>query len=60
MTRACLLIAAVCAVTAFAEEPARVLRVCADPNNLPFSNDKQQGFENQLAELLAKETHREL
>ena len=30
-------------------------RVCADPNNLPFSNQKQQGFENKIAELFAKE-----
>jgi|SRR5579875_1548303 len=30
-----------------------VLRVCADPNNMPFSNQRQQGFENKLAELLA-------
>ena len=30
-------------------------RVCADPNNLPFSNQRQEGFENKLAELLAKE-----
>lgn len=30
-----------------------VLRVCADPNNLPFSNHEQQGFENKLADLLA-------
>lgn len=29
------------------------LRVCADPANLPFSNDKGQGFENKIAELLA-------
>jgi mxaJ protein len=32
---------------------ARTLRVCADPNNLPFSNEAQQGFENKLASLLA-------
>jgi quinoprotein dehydrogenase-associated probable ABC transporter substrate-binding protein len=31
----------------------KVLRVCADPNNLPFSNDKGEGFENKLAELFA-------
>jgi quinoprotein dehydrogenase-associated probable ABC transporter substrate-binding protein len=31
------------------------LRVCADPNNLPFSNDKGEGFENKIAELLAAE-----
>jgi quinoprotein dehydrogenase-associated probable ABC transporter substrate-binding protein len=35
--------------------PAGVLRVCADPNNLPFSNDKQEGFENKIAELLARD-----
>jgi quinoprotein dehydrogenase-associated probable ABC transporter substrate-binding protein len=29
------------------------LRVCADANNLPFSNDKGEGFENKIAELLA-------
>lgn len=33
----------------------RVLRVCADPNNLPFSNEAQQGFENRLAELVARD-----
>jgi quinoprotein dehydrogenase-associated probable ABC transporter substrate-binding protein len=31
------------------------LRVCADPNNLPFSNVRGEGFENRLAELLAGE-----
>jgi mxaJ protein len=35
--------------------PNRVLRVCADPNNLPFSNEQEQGFENRLASLLADE-----
>src|SRR5438046_5993517 len=30
-------------------------RVCADPNSLPYSNDKLEGFENKLAELIAKE-----
>ena len=30
-----------------------VFRVCADPNNLPFSNQAQGGFENRLADLLA-------
>ena len=28
------------------------LRVCADPNNLPYSNREQQGFENKIAEQL--------
>jgi quinoprotein dehydrogenase-associated probable ABC transporter substrate-binding protein len=31
----------------------KVFRVCADPNNLPFSNQKGEGFENKVAELLA-------
>lgn len=35
--------------------PARTLRVCADPNNLPFSNRRLQGFENELASLIAGE-----
>jgi mxaJ protein len=34
---------------------ARDLRVCADPNNLPFSSAREEGFENKIAELLAKE-----
>ncbi len=28
------------------------LRVCADPASLPFSNDKKEGFENKIADLL--------
>ena len=32
-----------------------VLRVCADPHNMPFSNRKGQGFENRIAEILADE-----
>jgi mxaJ protein len=32
-----------------------VLRVCADPNNLPFSNRKEEGFENRLADIIAGE-----
>jgi mxaJ protein len=33
----------------------RVLNVCADPNNLPFSNRAEQGFENKIAALMAKD-----
>ncbi|MFL5213078.1 MAG: quinoprotein dehydrogenase-associated putative ABC transporter substrate-binding protein, partial [Microvirga sp.] len=32
-----------------------VLRVCADPHNMPFSNRKGQGFENRIAEIVADE-----
>jgi quinoprotein dehydrogenase-associated probable ABC transporter substrate-binding protein len=31
------------------------LRVCADPANMPFSNDKGEGFENKIAEIVAGE-----
>jgi mxaJ protein len=31
------------------------LRVCADPNNLPYSNQQQQGFENALATMVAND-----
>ena len=31
-----------------------VLRVCADPHNMPFSDEKGEGFENKLAELFAE------
>jgi quinoprotein dehydrogenase-associated probable ABC transporter substrate-binding protein len=38
----------------------KVLRVCADPRNLPFSNQKGEGFENKLAELLAAKLQKKL
>ncbi len=34
---------------------ARELRVCADPNSLPYSNEREEGFENRIATLLADE-----
>jgi hypothetical protein len=38
----------------------KVLRVCADPRNLPFSNEKGEGFENKIAELFAEKLHKKL
>ena len=32
----------------------QVFRACADPRDLPFSNEAGEGFENKIAELLAK------
>jgi quinoprotein dehydrogenase-associated probable ABC transporter substrate-binding protein len=32
-----------------------VLHIAADPNNLPFSNDKLEGFENKIADVIAKD-----
>jgi mxaJ protein len=37
--------------------PARELRVCADPNNLPFSNRRGEGFENELARMIGADLH---
>jgi mxaJ protein len=34
---------------------ARELRVCADPNNLPFSDDRKEGFENKIVDLIAQD-----
>ena len=31
------------------------LRVCSDPANMPFSNEKSEGFENKIAEIVAAE-----
>jgi mxaJ protein len=46
---------------AIAEPPAtNELRVAADPNNLPFSNRARQGFDNALAEMVAKDLRRPL
>ena len=30
------------------------LRICADPNNLPYSNQNNEGYENKIADLFAK------
>jgi quinoprotein dehydrogenase-associated probable ABC transporter substrate-binding protein len=56
------LLSMICAAPSGAAEVNRAdlvnrtaLRVCADPANLPFSNDKGEGFENKIAELVAAE-----
>ena len=48
----CLVLAS--APAASATGSGSVLRVCADPDNMPFSNEKGEGFENKLAELMAQ------
>jgi mxaJ protein len=42
-------------LTASSAQPSEqdAFRVCSDPNNLPFSNQKKQGFENRIAEIVA-------
>jgi mxaJ protein len=56
---------AVCALTvvesaAGIQNPDHVFRVCADPNNLPFSNLHEQGFENKIASLLSSTLQKKL
>ncbi len=45
--------AATSAAICLAATDGRILRVCADPNNLPFSNQAEEGFENRLAHIVA-------
>jgi mxaJ protein len=44
----------------FAAAAAPPLRVCADPNNLPFSNERREGFENKIAAMIARDLARPL
>src|ERR1051325_9554630 len=46
-----------CSAAAMAATP---LKVCADPDNLPFSNRQGQGFENKIAAVLARELGRKV
>jgi len=52
------------AAPAAAQRPAPrepgLIRVCADPDNMPSSNDKSEGYENKIAELIAKELNSKL
>jgi quinoprotein dehydrogenase-associated probable ABC transporter substrate-binding protein len=48
---------AACAAPPPADTAQATLRVCADPNNLPFSNQAGEGFENRLAQMLASAMH---
>jgi mxaJ protein len=54
---ACGLAVVAAAVFSRGAQSSRVLRVCADPNNLPFSNDRREGFENRIVDLVAADLH---
>ena len=54
MRRAAGVLAACLATVAHADEARRAFRPCIDPNNLPFSNEKGEGFENRIAALFAQ------
>jgi mxaJ protein len=53
--RFCFVISAVPMMIGAATADAAVLRVCADPNNLPFSDREGRGFENKVVELVARD-----
>ena len=42
------------------DDANKTFKVCRDPNNLPFSNSKSEGYEDKIAQLLADELGREL
>ena len=48
------------AIACQASQTNLVLRIAADPNNLPFSNEKLEGFENKIAELVARELNAQI
>jgi mxaJ protein len=48
------------AAIALGDDRTVPLTVCADPNDLPFSNEAQQGFENKIAQLIAVDLHHPL
>ncbi|HET9599043.1 MAG TPA: substrate-binding domain-containing protein [Anaeromyxobacteraceae bacterium] len=50
-----LVLAAFALHAAAAAAQANALRVCADPDNLPFSNQEKEGLENRIAEVVAKD-----
>ncbi|MDQ6829519.1 MAG: substrate-binding domain-containing protein [Gemmatimonadota bacterium] len=54
------LAAALLLLFAARQSQPRALRVCADPNNLPFSDSAGSGFENKIAELVARDLHASL
>ncbi len=56
-TRPVLAAVLVCGAVALGATPERALaalRVCADPGNMPLSNNRGEGYENKIADVLAK------
>lgn len=51
----CFVVSAVPMMIGTAAANAAMLRVCADPNNLPFSDRAGRGFENKIVELIAQD-----
>lgn len=47
-------------ITSLQTSCAAPLRVCADPSNLPYSDHERQGFENRIADLIARDMHQNI
>ncbi|MGH8519115.1 MAG: ABC transporter substrate-binding protein, partial [Panacagrimonas sp.] len=47
-------------LAAHAQDATAVLRVCADPGNMPLSNDQGEGYENKIAQALALDLGRRI
>jgi quinoprotein dehydrogenase-associated probable ABC transporter substrate-binding protein len=47
-------------LAAHAEDSTAVLRVCADPGNMPLSNSQAEGYENKIAQALARDLKRRI
>lgn len=59
--RACAVVMSFAMAGAGAQESgSAVLRVCADPDNLPYSNAAEEGFENRIADVVAAALGKEL
>ena len=58
LTRTVLLFSLFACGACAAAEPLKSLTVCADPGNMPLSNDKGEGFENKIAQLLGTDAQR--
>ncbi len=57
-------LAAICLLLFLAQGSAQAqdweMRVCAEPDNLPYSNEQEEGFENRIAEIIAQELRAKL
>lgn len=60
LSYAIVLVAAMAAAQSAATAQRETLRICADPNNLPFSHRNERGFENRLAAQWAERLDREV
>jgi mxaJ protein len=55
--RSAWLLSLLASVATTAAAHARELRICNDPNNLPFSNSRLEGFENKIVEVIGRHLH---